>query len=109
MKGTNGKARAHVVPLTPDMLQILATLPRFKGSDYLFSISGKKPVLVSSDVKNRLDTAMLAELHEAAKQRRDDPENVTLPKWVNHDLRRTLRTGLSRLRVNSDVRANVSG
>jgi integrase len=103
MKGTNSKARAHVVPLTSDMLQILDTLPRFKDGDYLFSISGKKAVWVSSDVKDRLDGAMLDEMREAAKQRGDDPDKVTLPGWVNHDLRRTLRTGLSRLRVHSDV------
>ena len=104
MKGTNRKARAHVVPLTGNMLQILDTLPRFQGGNYLFSAkNGAKPVWMTSDVKNRLDAAMLVELREAAKQRGDDPDKVTLTPWVNHDLRRVVRTAMSRLRVNSDV------
>ena len=104
MKGTNSKARAHVVPLTGDMLQILDRLPRFQGGNYVFSAKrGEKPVWMTSDVKNKLDAAMLGELREAAKQRGDDPDKVTLPPWVNHDLRRVVRTAMSRLRVNSDV------
>jgi integrase len=103
MKGTPAKARAHVVPLVPSMLKIIETLPRFQG-DYLFSTTnGSKPVWMTSDVKDRLDAAMLAELKEAAKQRGDDPSKVTLLDWTNHDLRRTLRTNLSKLRVDGDV------
>ena len=74
MKGRPAKARAHAVPLVPSMLKIIETLPRFQG-DYLFSTTnGSKPVWMTSDVKDRLDAAMLAELKEAAKQRGDDPE-----------------------------------
>ena len=102
MKGKHATARPHVVPLNADMMKILEALPRFQG-DYLFSISGAKPVSISSDVKTRLDGAMLSELREIAKQRDDDPDKVTLPHWTNHDLRRVLRSGLSRLRIHSDV------
>ena len=42
-----------------------------------------------------------------ARRRGDDPSRVMLPPWVNHDLRRTLRTGLSKLRIDRDIREAV--
>jgi hypothetical protein len=44
-----------------------------------------------------------------ARRRGDDPSRVTLRAWVNHDLRRCLRTGLSKLRIDFDVREAVLG
>ena len=45
MKSTNDKARAHAVPLTTKMMQLLEALPRFKSGDYVFSTThGIKPV-----------------------------------------------------------------
>jgi integrase len=100
MKGKQGKARPHLVPLTDAMLRILNELPRFEGGEFLFTTtSGKKPVSVGDKIKERLDAAMLAELRGAAKQRGDNPERGTLPHWVNHDIRRTVRTRLSALRT----------
>jgi len=104
MKGKNGKARPHSVPLVADILAILTGLPRFNGGEYLFSTTnGKSPVWVSDKVKRRLDATMLDILRERAKERGADPKKVTLPPWVNHDLRRTLRSRLSELRVSPDV------
>ncbi len=37
MKGKNSKAQSHVVPLTPDMLAIIESLPRFTQGPYIFS------------------------------------------------------------------------
>jgi integrase len=92
MKGKNGKARPHNVPLTADMLAILDSLPRFNGGPYLFSATnGETPAWVSSEIKARLDVAMAKRLR------------VDLPPWTNHDLRRTLRSRLSELRVSPDV------
>lgn len=103
MKGKNGKARPHSVPLTDDILAILSALPRFNGGEYLFSTTnGKSPVWVSDKVKRRLDARMLNTLQELAPKRGDDAK-VKLPAWVNHDLRRTLRSRLSELRVSADV------
>jgi integrase len=94
MKGKNSKARAHVVPLTDDMLTILDTLPRFKTGDCLFSTTfGEKPAWVSSKIKNRIDASMLDELRVL------DPSRNALQPWKNHDIRRTVRSGLSRLKV----------
>jgi integrase len=104
MKGKNGKARPHSVPLTADILDILSGLPRFNGGEYLFSTTnGKSPVWVSDKIKRRLDAAMLDILRGIAKERGEKPEKVVLPLWVNHDLRRTLRSRLSKLRVSADV------
>jgi integrase len=104
MKGKNGKARPHSVPLTADILAILGSLPRFNGGEYLFSTTnGASPVWVSDKVKRRLDAAMLDILKESARKRGDNLAKVNLPAWVNHDLRRTLRSRLSELRVNADV------
>lgn len=92
MKGKSGKARPHSVPLTADMLTLLEGLPRFNGGDYLFSLSGgASPVWVSSEVKKRLDARMA------------DLMGKPVTPWVNHDLRRTVRSRLSELRVSADV------
>ena len=104
MKGKNSKARPHSVPITADILTILESLPRFNGGEYLFSTTnGESPVWVSDKVKRRLDAAMLDTLKAMARQRDENPAKVNLPPWVNHDLRRTLRSRLSELRVSPDV------
>jgi integrase len=100
MKGKNGKARPHSVPLTADILTILSELPRFNRGEYLFSsTSGESPVWINDKVKKRLDAGMLRAMQEAA----DDPAKVKLPPWKNHHLRHTLRTRLDELRINGDV------
>jgi integrase len=109
MKGRNGKARAHAVPLTPDMLQILESLPVFvSGGDYLFSRNaGRKPAVMSTEIKDCLDRRMLRTLRAMARQRGDDPAGVKLEPWVQHDLRRVVRSGLSRLKIAEEVREAV--
>ena len=110
MKGKDGRVTDHVVPITDDIAAVLKSLPRFKSGDYLFSSTfGQKAVWVSDSVKKRLDARMLHTLRAMARKRGDDPSKVTLPHFVNHDLRRTLRTGLSKLRVDRDIREAVLG
>lgn len=94
--------RDHVVPVTEDAMAIIEKLPRFKKCDWMFSLDGEAPVTIGHKVKQRLDAAMLAVL------KKDDPE-ATLPHWVNHDLRRTVRTRLSRLKVLQDIAELVIG
>jgi integrase len=110
MKGKDGRVADHVVPLTNDIATILKSLPQFKSGDYLFSLTfGKKPVWVAGEIKKRLDVRMLRTLRAMARRRGSDPSKVRLPHFVNHDLRRTLRTGLSKLRIDRDVREAVLG
>jgi integrase len=92
---------AHVVPLTDEVLALLAQLPRFKKGDHLFSTTfGAKPVNGFSKAKELLDKRMLAEGAE-------DPDEVGLEPFVIHDIRRTMRTGLSALPVPDMVRELV--
>ena len=87
---------AHVVPLTDDVIALLETLPRFKKGDHLFSTTyGAKPVNGFSKAKGRLDAAMTEQLGGPADS------------FVIHDIRRTMRTGLSALPIPDNVRELV--
>jgi integrase len=108
MKGKDGRVADHVVPITDDIAAVLKSLPRFQSGDFLFSTTfGRTSVWLSSKLKGRLDARMLRTLRALARKRGDDPSRVTLPAWVNHDLRRTVRTGLSKLRIDRDIREAV--
>jgi integrase len=103
--GSDGKrARPHLVPLTTQMIEILDSLPRWNSTDLLFSTTkGVKATWIGSKVKAAIDIAMLEQLRLIAKERGDDPQKLTLEKWVNHDIRRTVRTNLSALKVQEEV------
>jgi len=104
MKGKNGEAREHLVPLSTQSQDILAALPRFKGGRYLFSYDGgKRPLQVTSKIKRDLDQRMLWAMRALARHNGEDHTQVTLSHWTNHDLRRVVRSGLSALRVGRDV------
>lgn len=108
MKGKNGKARPHVVPLTDAIAGILEALPRFKKGPHLFSTTfGEKPVWMSDKVKKRLDQRMLRTLRALARQRGEDASKVNPQPWTNHDIRRTVRSGLSRLKITEEAREAV--
>jgi integrase len=108
MKGKNGKARAHVVPLTIDMLRILEGLPQFVGGDFLFShAAGRSPAVMSTGLKNDLDARMLDILRALARKRGDPADLVELKPFVVHDLRRVVRSGLSQLKIAEEVREAV--
>lgn len=104
MKKTRDGAKPFVVPLTDAILDLLSALPRFNSGDALFSNDyGTNPLRVAnfSDPKERLDQLMLAELQKLVA------EDVTLPDFVNHDIRRTVRTRLSALKISEEVREAV--
>lgn len=77
------KAEAsHVVPLPPAAVEILASLPRWHGK-YVFSTTGgARPIANFSGIKEKVDSFMPG-----------------VADWRFHDLRRTMRTGLSASRV----------
>jgi integrase len=94
----------HIVPLSDGALAVLSEIPRFKRGDYVFSTTGGKlPTVISDKIKRRLDALMLRTLKALARKRGEDAEQVELAPWVIHDLRRTLRTGLAKLRVSDDI------
>lgn len=104
MKGRNdGTAREHVVPLTADMLAVLSELPQGDRGPFVFSVKrGKSPITFNGQHKADLDAETLHELRALVKAR-GERGKVALTPWVHHDVRRTLRSGLSRLRVDPDV------
>jgi integrase len=100
MKGKNGKARPHAVPITAEIAAVLAELPRFQGGDYLFTwTTGKTPTEIGSKVKGRIDARMLCTLRALARRRGENPAKVMLPRWTNHDIRRSVRSQLSRIKT----------
>jgi hypothetical protein len=111
MKGKKtGKkqARAHAVPLTADILALLETLPAQRRGKFMFSTTGGEvPVSIGSKVKQDLDRRMLLTLRAMARRRGQNPKDVQLKPWVNHDLRRTVRSNLSRLKVVEEAREAV--
>lgn len=88
---------AHVVPLCDAVVAIFEELPRL--GDFLFTTSGKTPASGFSKAKSRIDDLMLTELRREA----ENPEKITLADWRLHDLRRSMRTGLSALGVHDRI------
>ena len=111
MKGKNAgkkQARAHAVPITDALAVVLKDIPRFNGGIYLFSTTnGESAVWIGSKIKGRLDRRMLLTLRALARMRGEDPASVELPPLVNHDVRRTVRSRLSRLKVTEEAREAV--
>ncbi len=94
MKGKDGRAREHLVPLSSTAQEVIASLPRYRGGKYLFSFNaGGRPVAMASPAKRDLDRRMLRTLKAMARRRGEDHHAVTLPNWINHDLRRVVRSG----------------
>jgi integrase len=88
----------HLVPLSEDAMAVLEALPRWNGGDYLFSTkSGVRPINGFSKTKSRVNSLIAVELGGA-------PEPFQI-----HDIRRTVRTRLSELRVPDHVGELVIG
>jgi integrase len=73
--------RAHEVPLSMTALDIIQSLPRFVGSDLVFTTTGVSPISGFGRAKDRLDFLMETD------------------EWRLHDLRRTVASGMARLGV----------
>lgn len=100
MKGREGEAAPHEVPLIDEIRAVFESLPTFQEGPHLFSVDfGKSPVWMTSKAKNRLDARMLRTLRALAKHRGENPDEVELPPFVNHDIRRSVRTRLTQKRV----------
>jgi integrase len=92
MKGMNGKAAAHTVPLTPAVVAILREMPQFTAGDFVFTTTGgRRPI--SGFSKAEQQARALA----------------GIPHWQTHDLRRTARTNLSATGTNTFIGELVIG
>ncbi len=84
--------RAHLVPLPDAMVDIIEALPDREKGGYLLSLDGgEKPYANVTRPKAALDTA------------------AEVTGWTWHDLRRTMRTGLSRLGIRDDIAERAIG
>jgi integrase len=83
--------RTHEVPLSPLAVTLLRSLPRFSGSDWIFTINGTHPISSFTRFKRKLDKA----------------SGVT--GWTLHDLRRTGRTLMANLEVADETAERVLG
>jgi integrase len=100
----------HLVPLSDAMVTLLAELPRFKSSDYLFTYWGRRAGRgVIGGIKDDLDARMERTLKAMARRRGEDPSRVKLAPFVIHDIRRTMRTRLTQLKVPTEVAEAVIG
>lgn len=100
----------QMVQLSDDACALLVALPWFTGGDCIFSTTGgKKPTEIGGKIKRKIDLRMLAALRLEARNRGFDPDEIDLENFVNHDLRRTLRTHLSALRVDDHIAEMIIG
>lgn len=100
--------REHLVPLSPQALGILESLPRIASAKgFVFTTTGVGPVDGFSRAKARLDVAMVETLcredPNAEARRREEPSAELLPNWTFHDLRRTAASGMASLEVQPHV------
>ncbi len=83
--------RANLVPLSAAAIEVLEGLPRFEGSDFVFTTTGSTAVSGFSRAKRQIDRTVLQ-------------LGVVPPApWRLHDLRRTVATNLQRLGVRLEV------
>lgn len=94
---------AHVIPLNDAALTVLgAFVTRRNG--LVFSANGTTPPSGFSKAKLRLDKAALERLRCRAVDRGDKhPDQIDMPPFRLHDIRRTVATGLQRLGVRFEV------
>jgi integrase len=74
-------ATKHVVPLSPVAFSIIASLPRYENSEYVFTTTGSTPISSFGRLKNRLDQALGVE------------------DWRMHDIRRSVATNMAMLGI----------
>ena len=103
----NKSARIHDVPLAPEVVEILQSLPRHQGRYLFTSGDGTIPISNFATAKRRLDKKMLEILGEAAEDTGDDPGTVEIPRWTLHDLRRSAATGMAQLGIQPVVLGRV--
>ena len=104
MKAKDGKAVEHLVPITAAIQEVIAVAAAHQGRAVpVLAQRRKRPLTMTGPMKADLDRRMLRTLRALARRRGEDHHAVELPPWVNHDLRRTIRSGLSALRVPHNV------
>jgi len=107
----------HVVPLVPETVALLESLPRWNAGDYVLSTTGgEKPISGFSKAKITLDDKIeellnpdeAKETKKGKKTKKQKGKNhLSIAAWRYHDIRRTMRTHLSALPIQDIVRELV--
>ena len=100
--------RAHTVPLSQAVRDVLAGVERIKGrAGLLYTTTGESPLSGFHKGRNNIAKRMAQIASTEAGQ------EIEIPHWTFHDLRRTAATGMARLgtpvRVTEAVLNHVSG
>lgn len=82
--------RPHIVPLSSEAVEVIETVPKFAGGEFLFGMGGRSAFSGYSHAKERLDQRVNK---LAAEQK------VKILPWTLHDLRRTAATRMADLGV----------
>lgn len=99
-----------LIPMAPASIEILESLPRIAGkAGFVFTVTGKTPVSGLSKSKKRIEKAMLEMARAEAEKRGENPDDIEIPAWRIHDLRRTARTNFSRLGIRGEVAERCIG
>jgi integrase len=94
----------HLMPLSSLASEIVRALPRHAEGEFMFTTTmGAKAINGWSRAKEAIDRRMLRTLRALARARGEDPAQVTLERWVMHDLRHVVRTRMAELRVPDNV------
>lgn len=80
-------ANAHIVPLAPIAVDILKSVPRFLGSDLVFTTTGKTAISGFGRLKRRLEDAV----------------GLNAEDWRLHDIRRTVATNMAMMRIQPHI------
>ena len=100
----------HIVALSDDAVTLFDGLPRWAGGDHLFSTRvGRKPDERSAEKPKEPEGTKPVNGFSKAKERIDKQMGSDVPHWVFHDIRRTVRTRLSALRVPEPIAEMVIG
>jgi len=83
--------RAHELPLSDAIVDILQQLPRIEASDFVFTTNGVRPATSFGGAKRRVHQRMEATLGES------------VPSWSYHDLRRSAASHMASLGIGPHV------
>jgi integrase len=102
--------RPHIVPITPMVAAIVATLPQFEKCSFVVTTTGTVAIDCDTYLKEKIVDAVRKARREAIEDAGGNPDDAKpMPDWRLHDIRRTMRTGLSKLGIASDIGERVMG
>lgn len=94
---------AHEVPLPPLARNIIDAAPDHEDCEFVFSTNGAVPISGWSKLEPRLRAQIVEDARKEADAACREFDEREIGPWTLHDLRRTYRSGLTRLGVDPDV------